>query len=72
MPFLPRPTREDLSTWPLQVIVRDFPETLEIFRDHGMEPEEFGDRTMRDIPGGGALLDGLQELTAWRPDPVRA
>ncbi|TVP58840.1 MAG: hypothetical protein EA351_02740 [Gemmatimonadales bacterium] len=72
MPFHPRPSREELATWPLQVIVRDFPETLAILRDHGLMPEELGEQTMRDIPGGGALLDGLEEQTAWRPQPVRA
>lgn len=72
LPFRPRPSREELVTLPLQVIVQDFPETLEDFRDHGVLPEEFGERTVRDLPHSAELLEGLAARTAWRPQPVRA
>lgn len=70
--FHPRPSREDLLTLTLQVIVRDFPETLDAIRSHGVLPEEFGDRTLRDIIGANELLDGLEASTRWRPEPREA
>jgi hypothetical protein len=72
LPFRPRPSREELANQPLHVIIRDFPETLEAFRAHGVLPEELGDLTMRDLDGRDDLLDGLEASTAWRPGRVRA
>lgn len=67
IPFLPRPSREDLFRSPLQTIARDFPETLEEFRTHGVSLDEFGDRTLEDFDDPVAILDDLEASTAWRP-----
>jgi hypothetical protein len=65
--FLPRPTREELWSQPLHVIVRDFPETLEDFRAHGIPVDEMGSRTLQDFEDPGELLDDLEASTFWRP-----
>lgn len=67
MPFLPRPSREELLTRPLHVLVRDYPETLENFRGHGVSPEEFGDLRLEEFENPDGLLDELENATAWRP-----
>ncbi len=67
LPFLPRPSRDELYTWPLHVIVRDFPETLDEFMAHGVSLDEFGDRTLEEFDDPVALLDDLEDSTAWRP-----
>jgi hypothetical protein len=67
MPFLPRPTREELATQPLHVVVRDYPEVLENLREYGVSPEEFGDTCLEDFEEPGDLLDELEMVTAWRP-----
>lgn len=72
LPFLPRPTREELATSPLHAIARDFPETLEEFRVHGVSLEEFGDRTLNEFDDPAPILDGLEASTAWRPGPANA
>lgn len=72
LPFQPRPTREELSTQPLHVIARDFPETLEEFRAHGVSLEEFGDRTLEEFDDPAAILDDLEASTAWRPRSASA
>jgi hypothetical protein len=80
LPFLPRPTREDLRSRSLQVIVRDYPETLERLREHGVSPHEHGDLTLGehgDLVLGeleelADLLDDLVLATAWRPGDAAA
>lgn len=72
LPFLPRPTREELATLPLHAIARDFPETLEEFRHHGLSLEEFGDRTLEEFEDPSPILDGLEASTAWRPGTADA
>jgi hypothetical protein len=72
LPFQPRPTREELFTSPLHVIARDFPETLQEFRAHGVSIEEFGDRTLEDFDDPDAILDDLEASTAWRPGSASA
>lgn len=72
VPFLPRPSREELFTRPLHVIVRDFPETLEDFRAHGVQVEALGDRTLEEFDDPGPLLDDLEASTWWRPGPGTA
>jgi hypothetical protein len=67
LPFLPRPTRDELMTSPLHLIARDFPETLEEFRAHGVSLEEFGDRTLEEFDDPVPILEGLEASTAWRP-----
>jgi hypothetical protein len=65
--FQARPSRESLYTSPLHVIARDFPETLEEFRAHGVSLEEYGDRTLQEFENAAAILDDLEASTAWRP-----
>jgi len=72
IPFLPRPSREELSTRPLHVIARDFPETLEDFRVHGVSLDEVGDLTLDDLEDRAMILDRLEASTAWRPGVSRA
>jgi hypothetical protein len=72
IPFLPRPSREELFRSPLHVIARDFPETLEEFRSHGVSLEEFGERTLEEFDDPVAILDDLEASTAWRPGPALA
>lgn len=72
VPFLPRPSREELFRSPLHVIARDFPETLADFRAHGVALDELGDRTLEEFDDAVALLDDLEASTFWRPGPGNA
>lgn len=72
LPFLPRPSRDDLAVTPLHAIVRDFPETLEEFLAHGVSLEDLGDRTVEELEDFDLLLDDLEASTAWRPRMGRA
>jgi hypothetical protein len=67
IPFLPRPSRKELMTRPLHVIARDFPETLEDFRVHGVSLDEVGDLTLDELDDHAMILDRLEASTAWRP-----
>lgn len=67
IPFRPRPSREDLATQPLHVLIRDYPETLENLRGHGVIPEEFGDLRLEEFENPEMILDELESVTAWRP-----
>jgi hypothetical protein len=72
LPFLARPSRNELFTSPLHMIARDFPETLDEFRAHGVSLEEFGDRTLEEFDDPASILDDLEASTAWRPRPANA
>lgn len=67
IPFLPRPSREELASRPLHVVVRDYPETLENLREYGVSPEEFGDACLGQFEDAADLLDELEVVTSWRP-----
>jgi hypothetical protein len=67
IPFLPRPSRRDLASRPLHVLVRDYPETLADLRDYGIAPEAFGDLSIEELEDRDFILDALEEATAWRP-----
>lgn len=67
MPFLPRPSRRDLESRPLHVLVRDYPETLANLRQYGLQPEDFGDRRLEEFEDREFILDALEDATAWRP-----
>jgi hypothetical protein len=69
-PFGSRPTREELLASPLHAIARDFPETLEEFRAHGVSLEAAGGETLVAVSDAEFLLEDLGAATAWRP--VRA
>ena len=66
-PLRPRPTREELESSPLHVIARDFPETLEEFRAHGVSLERLGGETLATVSEAHFLLDDIEAATAWRP-----
>jgi hypothetical protein len=68
--FRPRPTREGLLASPLHAIARDFPETLEEFRAHGVSLEASGGEILAAVSDAEGLLDDLEAATAWRPTPV--
>lgn len=68
-PFRPRPTRGDLLASPLHAIARDFPETLEEFRAHGVSLVTAGGETLATV-SGEFLLEDLEAATAWRPSPA--
>ncbi len=71
-PFRARPTRESLLTSPLHEIVRDFPETLEEFRAHGVSLQLLGERTLQELDDPDPLLEDLEASTAWRPRTASA
>jgi hypothetical protein len=66
-PFRARPTREHLLASPLHVIARDFPETLEEFRAHGVSLQVAGGETLSAVSDGEFVLADLEAATAWRP-----
>lgn len=63
----PRP-RPELAILPTHLVVRDYPETLAVFRRHGVDlPRRGGDPVMELEDGdAGALLDALAEAIEWR------
>jgi hypothetical protein len=67
VPFLPRPSREELFTSTVHMIIQDFPETLADFRAHGVQLDELGHRTLEEFEDPVALLDDLEASTFWRP-----
>jgi hypothetical protein len=66
-PFRPRPTREALLATPLHAIARDFPETLEEFRAHGVSLENAGGEALASVSDVEFLLEDIEAATAWRP-----
>lgn len=65
----PRPTSSVLLDSPLHVVAREFPETLTVFREHGLSLAGLGDRALSEIPETGELLAELEAATRWRPEP---
>ena len=63
---LPSPSRTQLRESPLHVILRDYPESLEVLREHFDPLAGVGDRSLGEIEGGDAVADRLVERTAWR------
>jgi hypothetical protein len=62
----PRPVAE-LAATPVHVIVRDYPETLAVFRRFGVDvPRRGGDPVSAALDDAGPLLDALVDATAWR------
>lgn len=66
-----RPDAEMLGRAPMHVVVRDFPETLAVFRAHGVPVSEVGGEPARahGAEAGGALVEELARATAWRRPP---
>jgi hypothetical protein len=65
--LLPPPSRAQLMERALHVIIRDYPESLEVLREHFVPIAGVGDRSLSEIEGGDAVIDGLVERMAWRP-----
>ncbi len=67
----PRPMAE-LAAMPLHVVVRDYPETLAVFRRFGLDvPGRGGGPVSEALAGAdaGPLIADLEAATAWRkPD----
>ena len=67
----PRPMAE-LAAMPLHVVVRDYPETLAVFRRFGLDVPGRGGGSVSEALAGsdtGPLLAELETATAWRkPD----
>lgn len=66
-----RPDPETLGRAPMHVVVRDFPETLAVFRAHGVPVDAAGGEPARahGAEATGALLAELARVTAWRRAP---
>ncbi len=62
------PPRPELATTPAHVVVRDYPETLAIFRRFGVDLPRRGGGPVAGVMEGdaGELLDALAAVTEWR------
>ncbi|HEX9109329.1 MAG TPA: hypothetical protein VF832_18935 [Longimicrobiales bacterium] len=62
------PDAASLAVWPLHVVVRDFPETLAVFRRAGLDVSARGGESFSAAAGAEAdtLHDALRLATAWR------
>ena len=62
------PTRAELAAMLAHVVVREFPETLEVFRRSGVALPERGAAPVSAALDGdaGPLLDALAEAIRWR------
>lgn len=57
----------EVAALPLHVVVRDFPETLAVLRDAGVDvPGQGGARLADAVPEPGPLIDAILAATAWR------
>ena len=65
--FRSRPSRDELLATPLHAIARDFPETLEEFRAHGVLLGTAGGEALASMSEVEFLLDDIEAATAWRP-----
>ncbi|HEX7117146.1 MAG TPA: hypothetical protein VF212_00050 [Longimicrobiales bacterium] len=60
----------ELAALPLHVVVRDYPETLAVLRDFGVDvPARGGGRLAEALDDAGPLLQAIQAATAWRARP---
>lgn len=57
---------QDLSTQPLHAIVRDYPETLEVLRQLGIDVAGRGTEELGAVNGGAALVEAIASATVWR------
>lgn len=63
------PARSELAALPVNVLVRDFPETLAVLRDAGVDVPRFGGGPVAEATDdASALLDALRQTIAWRGD----
>ena len=69
--LLPPPSTEELSSFRIHEVVRDYPELRPILRAFGMDEEGTGRAVLGDLlsPVAPELARLLEELR-WRADPV--
>ncbi|MBI4409938.1 MAG: hypothetical protein HY561_09535 [Gemmatimonadetes bacterium] len=62
------PTRDRLAALPLHVVVRDYPETLAVFRRLGVDVPRRGGESVSAAAGPDLVrvLDAVLEAIAWR------
>jgi len=67
-PPVPPDSPAVLAALPVHVVVRDFPETLAVFRRFGVDVPRRGAAPVSAAVAGdaGPLLDALAQATAWR------
>lgn len=60
-------TRPNLQDTTAHEVVRDFPETLRVFRAHGVALRRYGAEPVGQMPGASAgLAEALAAAVAWR------
>jgi len=65
----PPPGPAELAALPIHVVVRDYPETLAVLRDAGVDVPALGGSTLAEaVPEPGPLLDAIRAVTAWRAE----
>lgn len=71
---LPPPEVEALERLPLHVLIRDWPELLEVLREGGVDPAADGGVSMSERGEGAPrpAVEALLRATAWREVPLRA
>jgi hypothetical protein len=63
------PTAPELAAMLVHVVVREFPETLEVFRRHGVDVARHGAMPVAgavEEADAGPLLDALATAIRWR------
>ncbi|HWV57869.1 MAG TPA: hypothetical protein VNZ57_10485 [Longimicrobiales bacterium] len=69
------PDVDALADLPVHVVVRDFPETLAVFRREGVDVAALGGESVRAAAAGresaGGLIESLMAALAWRAAPGR-
>lgn len=65
-PLAPPRSRAELEAEYCHVVVRDYPETLAVFRGAGVDLAEGGAVVVREAVEGDPLLDAIEERIAWR------
>ncbi|MFV2005913.1 MAG: hypothetical protein ACC667_00625 [Longimicrobiales bacterium] len=75
MRIAPRPplSRKAFAEMPVNVVVRDFPETLRVLGSAPGFSPKWGALRIADLEADvDALLDGIESATSWRgPPPAR-
>lgn len=61
----PAPHSSVLARLSLDILVRDYPETLAVLRRRGADPRDYGGERLADL-AGTALLPELMAALAWR------
>ena len=68
----PPPAPDRLPSLPLHVVVRRWPETLPLLREHLPSVAEVGGEALSGIVGeADGLLEAILEVTRWREEAAR-